>query len=99
MIFKQAIKIDDKRESVIYGLINALGAGDNAGMRNSAVEALTKIGEGAIEPLLGVINDDDRDIRKFVVDILGGIKNKKTIPVFIEGSDTQNPPAGWQSDP
>ncbi len=62
-------------EGVIAGLIKALNAEDNAGARNSAIEALVQIGGPAVETLLPVLTTPDPDVRKFVVDILGDIKD------------------------
>jgi HEAT repeat protein len=70
-------------EDVISGLIQALSAHDNAGARNSAIEALVQIGGHAVAPLLGIIGTPDPDVRKFVVDILGDIKDRQAVPALI----------------
>jgi hypothetical protein len=54
-------------------LIAALGDGENPGRRNSAVEALVAIGAHAVAALVSACEDDDADVRKFVVDALAGI--------------------------
>jgi HEAT repeat protein len=54
-------------------LIAALGDGENPGRRNSAVEALVAIGSHAVAVLVESCEDDDADVRKFVVDALAGI--------------------------
>ncbi len=72
-----------KGESVIAGLIDALNSGDNAGARNSAIEALVQIGGPAVEALLPVITAPDPDFRKFVVDILGEAKDPRAVPALI----------------
>jgi HEAT repeat protein len=70
-------------ESVIAGLLEALNAGDNAGARNSAIEALVQIGGAALETLLSVLTTPDPDVRKFIVDILGEIKDPGAVPALI----------------
>ncbi|HEX8960477.1 MAG TPA: HEAT repeat domain-containing protein [Geobacteraceae bacterium] len=64
-------------------LVGKLGAHDNAGLRNSAVEALERLGSLAIPVLLRHIADDDPDVRKFVVDILGNIGDAVAVPLLI----------------
>lgn len=65
-------------------LIDCLRDDDNAGMRNAAVETLERIGESVVEPLFHYINDDDHDLRKQVVDILGNIGDKRATPHLIK---------------
>ena len=68
---------------VISGLIQALSAHDNAGARNSAIEALVQIGGQAVDHLLDIIETPDPDVRKFIVDILGDIKDRHAVPALI----------------
>ncbi len=68
---------------IIDELLQALNAPDNAGVRNSAIEALVQIGAPSVEPLLNLIEADDPDVRKFVVDILGDIKDTRAVPALI----------------
>lgn len=70
-------------ESVITGLIEALKIEDNAGARNSAIEALVQIGEPALEYLLPVLTTPDPDVRKFIIDILGDTKDSRAVPALI----------------
>lgn len=68
---------------VLPGLLKALESHDNAGMRNSAIEALVQIGEPSVEALLGKLDDPDPDVRKFIIDILGDIKDTRPVPALI----------------
>jgi HEAT repeat protein len=70
-------------KSVITGLIEALKIEDNAGARNSAIEALVQIGGPALEDLLTVLTTPDPDVRKFVIDTLGDIKDSRAVPAMI----------------
>ncbi|MDH3972790.1 MAG: HEAT repeat domain-containing protein [Deltaproteobacteria bacterium] len=65
-------------------LINCLRNEDNAGMRNAAIETLERIGEAVVESLFPYIDDDDHDLRKQIVDILGGIGDKRATPYLIK---------------
>jgi HEAT repeat protein len=47
--------------------------------RNLAGDLLIKCGEPAVQPLLPYLQDPDRDVRKFAVDILGLIKNQECV--------------------
>ncbi len=68
-------------DSIIAGLIQALSSHDNAGARNSAIEALIRL--GAVDALLPSITTPDADVRKFVVDILGAIRDPRAVPALI----------------
>lgn len=68
----------------IEGLISLLRAQDNAGMRNSAVEALCRIGERTIPVLARYLNDADHDVRKFIVDIVGDIGAPESLPLLLQ---------------
>jgi HEAT repeat protein len=74
-------------ERVVAGLIQALSAQDNAGMRNSAVEALIRIGSPAVDVLLPELVTSDADVRKFIVDILGDIRDVRAVPDLIRMLD------------
>ena len=73
----------EDKEDMLPLLIDCLRSEDNAGLRNSAVEALETIGAGAIDSLLLYIDDDDHDLRKQIVDILGNIGDKKVVSYLI----------------
>ena len=74
-------------DDVISGLIKALGAHDNAGERNSAIEALIHVGARAVDALLGILDAPDGDVRKFAVDILGNIQDSRAVPFLISKLD------------
>lgn len=70
-------------ERVIHGLIQALNAHDNAGARNSAMEALVRIGAPVVDALLPASHAPDPDVRKFIIDILGDIQDRRATPALI----------------
>ncbi len=77
-------------DEIISGLLEALNAPDNAGVRNSAIEALVQIGSPSVDPLLKLIETNDPDVRKFVVDILGDIKDTRAVPALIARLDDED---------
>jgi HEAT repeat protein len=64
---------------MIDSLMELLRIDDNAGLRNSAAEALSRLGERATTHLIRLAHDDDADVRKFVIDAMGNINS----PVFV----------------
>ncbi len=54
-------------------IVELLHAEDNAGLRNTAVEILVRLGRQAVPVLLDELGCPDPDVRKFVIDILGTI--------------------------
>lgn len=70
-------------EAYINGLI-ALLYDDNAGARNSAIEALIKLDKKATLFLIEAFNTQDRDVRKFIIDVLGEFKDKRSLPLILD---------------
>ena len=71
-------------DKILPLLIESLRDDENAGMRNAAVETLERIGGDVVEPLLQYIGDEDHDLRKQIVDILGNIGDKRATPYLIK---------------
>ncbi len=68
-------------------LIDCLHSDDNAGLRNSAMEGLTKLGSKAIPRLLDSISDKDQDVRKFIVDVLSEIGGDEAVRALASALD------------
>ena len=68
----------------IREVVTLLHAGDNAGARNAAVEILTRLGRQSLPCLFAEMQCDDRDVRKFILDILGEIRDSSAVPLMIE---------------
>jgi HEAT repeat protein len=64
-------------------LLNLLRNEDNAGLRNSAAEAVIRLGSAAASPLLKMVQDLDADVRKFVVDVMGAIGDPVFVPALL----------------
>jgi len=71
----------------LESLIGLLRASDNAGLRNSAVESLERVGAAAVKPLCAHLSDPDHDLRKFVIDILGNIGSPSCLPLLVKALD------------
>jgi chemotaxis protein methyltransferase CheR len=72
-----------ERQAAIATLVNALYDSDNVGRRTSAIEALVRIGDYAVDDLIGSYQTYDVDVRKFLIDIIGEIASRKSIPFLL----------------
>jgi len=70
-------------EAYINGLIKLLYIDDNAGARNSAIETLIKLDKKATSFLIEAFTTDNRDVRKFIIDVLGEFRDKKSLPLML----------------
>jgi len=68
----------------ISGLIQLLSIEDNAGARNSAIETLVRLGKKATLFLLEAFETANRDARKFIIDIIGEVKDRKALPLLLK---------------
>jgi len=88
------LKIGGRR--VIESLISSLNIQDNAGARNSAIEALTRIGKETVPLLIDSFEGAHHDVRKFIVDILGEIGDRRATSLLInalsDSDDNVRPP-------
>ena len=60
-------------------LIALLVVQGNAGLRNSVVEVLQTVGESVLPHLVEQLSHEDAGVRKFIVDIMGGIGSSSSI--------------------
>lgn len=78
-------------DEAVEGLIRLLRSSDNAGLRNSAVESLERLGGVAVEPLCRYLDDPDHDLRKFVIDVLGSIRCASCVPLLVKALKDSDP--------
>ena len=71
-------------DQYIHGLIDLLYIEDNAGARNSAIEALIKLGRKATVFLIEGFKTTNRDVRKFIIDVLGEQMDSRSLPLMLE---------------
>lgn len=60
-------------------LLSLLRSEENAGLRNSAAEAVIRLGSASSPLLIKMVQDQDPDVRKFIIDVMGAIGD----PVFV----------------
>ena len=71
--------------TIVGRLIDSLADPENAGKRNSATEALMRIGEPAIGPIVSRIRSEaDIDVRLSLVNLLGDLRSAEGFRVLLE---------------
>lgn len=68
------------KEELTRELVSLLTVQDNPGLRNSVVEVLQTGGESVLPYLVEQLSHDDAGVRKFIVDIMGGIGSATVLP-------------------
>ncbi len=82
--------VRDGRPRIVEGLLQALADPENAGKRNSATEALIRIGEPAIEPIVARLRrESDVDVRLSLVSLIGDLRSQDAFSLLIELLDTE----------
>jgi HEAT repeat protein len=77
--------VRDARPVVVRGLLDALADPENAGKRNSATEALIRIGESAIVAIVDRLrNEQDIDVRLSLVNLLGDLRSRGGFEILLE---------------
>ncbi|TWJ26388.1 HEAT repeat domain-containing protein [Geobacter argillaceus] len=76
-----AVQMDVETVETLIELLDTQG---NAGLRNAAVELLQGLGARSLTTLCRHLSDSRPGVRKFIVDILGGIGNADVVPYLIE---------------
>ncbi|GAB4420343.1 MAG: HEAT repeat domain-containing protein [Thermodesulfovibrionales bacterium] len=71
-------------EQYINSLIGLLYLDENAGARNSAIETLIRLGKRATPFLTDAFDTPNRDVRKFIIDIIGAVKDRKALPLLLK---------------
>ena len=68
-------------------VVELLHAQDNAGLRNAAVDILTRLGRQSVPSLLAELKCSDADVRKFVLDILGDVGDETALGTMVTALD------------
>ncbi len=74
----------------IEGIISLLYADDNAGARNSAIDLLVSTGRTAVPYLIKAFDTVNNDVRKFIIDVIGEISDKRAIPLLLNALKDEN---------
>jgi HEAT repeat protein len=57
----------------------ALRNGEDAALRNAAMEIYVKLGRAAVEPLLRLLSDSDEEVRDFAAVMLGAVRDPRAV--------------------
>lgn len=71
-------------ERYVGGLMRLLSLEDNAGARNSSMETLVKLGKKVTSFLMEAFDTPNKDMRKFIIDIIGEVKDRKALPLLLK---------------
>lgn len=71
-------------EKFIEGLIRLLYLDDNVGARNSAIGALIRLNKKATPFLIEAFKTPNRDVRKFIIDVLGEYEDTRSLPLMLD---------------
>ena len=83
--------VRDAREEIVERLLDALADAENAGKRNSATEALIRIGEAAIAPIVARLRrEEDIDVRLSLVNLVGDLRSREGFDVLAELLDREH---------
>jgi HEAT repeat protein len=74
---------DHPMDRYIGGLFELLSLEEDAGARNSAIETLTRLGKAATPHLMKAFETPNKDVRKFIIDIIGVIKDRTALPLLL----------------
>ncbi len=90
---KEAVEVfvsSDPEASAIDNLLELLRIEDNAGMRNSAAEAVSRLGNRVAAHLVRLMRDADADVRKFVIDAMGSINSQVFVQPLLSALQDQD---------
>ncbi|MEE8576817.1 MAG: HEAT repeat domain-containing protein, partial [candidate division Zixibacteria bacterium] len=76
--------------NVVVQLLISFLAHEDIGTRNLASEILMKIGPDAVLPLIDNLDNDDHDVRKFICDILGLIRDERALDAISQSLTDRN---------
>ena len=82
--------VRDGRPEIVSGLLDALADSENAGKRNSSTEALIRIGEPAIVPIVERLRrESDIDVRLSLVNLIGDLRSGEGFRMLLEMLETE----------
>ena len=77
--------VRDARGEIVEGLLDALADPENAGKRNSSTEALVRIGEASIAPIVARLErEQDIDVRLSLVNLIGDLRSPEGFAMLLE---------------
>jgi HEAT repeat protein len=77
--------VRDARPAIVTGLLDALADAENAGKRNSSTEALIRIGERAIVPIVERLRrEEEVDVRLSLVNLIGDLRSDEGFAILLD---------------
>lgn len=77
--------VRDARPAIVGGLLDSLADAENAGKRNSATEALVRIGDPAVAPIVSRLRQEgDIDVRLSLVNLIGDLRSREGFEMLLE---------------
>ncbi|MDA8168774.1 MAG: HEAT repeat domain-containing protein [Nitrospiraceae bacterium] len=77
-------------EEYAGGLIGLLYIEDNAGARNASIEMLSRLNRLATPYLVNAFKTANTDVRKFIIDVLGEFRDRRSLPVMLEALEDED---------
>ncbi len=77
-------------ELYVEGLIRLLSLEENAGARNEAIDTLVGLGKQVTTFLMEAFDTAQRDVRKFLIDIIGTIKDRRALPILLKALEDED---------
>jgi HEAT repeat protein len=82
--------VSDPTDAVVSGLMDSLSDPENAGKRNSATEALIRVGPPAIDAIVERLRGEtDIDVRLSLVNLLGDLRSRDGFIILLELLETE----------
>ncbi len=76
-----------RNEPIVVEKLLPLLREENASVRNAAIEILEKIGRDKVDLIGAYLNDEDKDVRLFVCDIIGKFGTESALDYLIKALD------------
>lgn len=78
------INVPNEFQELASSFVSHLVCHENIEIRNLAGDILSNFGSNAVPPLIPYLEDENPDVRKFAIDIIGQVGEKKTIKTLIK---------------
>ncbi len=71
-----AISSKERNEKLIEELVSIFHTDTNIGKKNAVAEVLISLGDASLHPIMSSLSSSRKEVKKFLVEILGEIGNK-----------------------
>jgi HEAT repeat protein len=80
--------------ALLPALESALRDGEDAGLRNAAMEIYVQLGPVAVDALLALLGDDDEEVRLFAAVMLGSLSESRAVAALVRALSDPNANVG-----